>query len=236
MDTLGVIPVRSGSKRVSKKNIRELGGKPLLAHTIKQAELSAALDQCFVSTDDEEIAAVSREYNGDVPFIRPDRLATDTASSADVVAHALEWVHERGHEPSIVVLLQVTTPFRTSRDIDEAIEKLQRSPEAKSLIAVTEYRTPPEWAFEIENDGRLQSHFSEYDMWNDRSNRSQETSSLYYPNGTVFAARVDSFLEDPEFYKHPTIPYEMPAERSLDIDEPYDLELARALYEYRNEG
>lgn len=235
MDVLGIIPARSGSKRVPNKNVRELGEKPLLAHTIEQAALSSVLDRCLISTDDEEIAAVAREYNGDVPFLRPDHLATDTASSADVVAHALEWIHEQGHGPSIVVLLQVTTPFRTSTDIDEAIEKLQRSPEAKSLLAVTEYRAPPEWAFETNEEGCLQSHFSEYDMWDDRSNRSQDTTPLYHPNGAVFAGRADPFLEDPGFYKRPTIPYEMPAERSLDIDEPYDLELARALYEYRNE-
>ncbi len=233
MDVLGVIPVRSGSKRVPDKNIRELGRKPLLAHTIEQAA-SSVLDRCLISTDDEEIAEVAREHNGDVPFLRSDHLATDTASSADVVAHALEWVKEQGHDPTIVVLLQVTTPFRTSTDIDEAIKRLQQSPEAMSLVAVTEYRAPPEWAFKID-DGRLQSRFSEFDLWDDGPSRSQETTALYHPNGAVFAARVEPFLENPEFYKHPTIPYKMPAERSLDIDEPYDLELARALYEYRNE-
>ncbi|GAB6862948.1 cytidylyltransferase domain-containing protein [Haloplanus litoreus] len=236
MDVLGVVPVRSGSKRVPNKNVRELGGKPLLAHTIEQAASSSVLDRCLISTDDEEIATVAREHGGDAPFLRPDRLATDTASSADAVAHALEWVHERGHEPTIVVLLQVTTPFRTSADIDEAVEKLRRSPEAKSIVAVTEYRVPPQWAFEIDDEGRLRSHFSAYDMWDDGPGRSQETATLYHPNGAVFAARVDSFLADPEFYKQPTISYEMPAERSLDIDEPYDLELARALYEYRNKN
>lgn len=234
MDVLGIIPARSGSKRVPNKNIREVGGKPLIAHTIEQADSSSVLDRCLISTDDEEIAAVAREYNGDIPFLRPDHLATDTASSADVVAHALERIHEQGYEPTIVVLLQVTTPFRTSTDIDEAIKKLQQLPEARSLVAVTEHRNPPEWAFEIDDDGCLQSHFSEYDMWDDGPNRSQETTPLYHPNGAVFAARADPFLEDPEFYKQPTIPYEMPAERSLDIDEPYDLEIARALYEYRN--
>ncbi len=137
MDVLGVIPVRSGSKRIPDKNIRELGGKPLLAHTIEQARASSVLDRCIISTDDKEIAAVARDHGGDVPFLRPDRLATDTASSADVVAHALEWVNEQGYKPTIGVLLQVTTPFRTSTDIDEAIKKLQQSPEAMSLVAVT---------------------------------------------------------------------------------------------------
>lgn len=236
MDVLGVIPVRSGSKRVPNKNIRELGRKPLLAHTIEQAASSSILDRCLISTDDEEIAAVAREYNGDVPFMRPDHLATDTASSADVVAHALGWANEQGHEPTMVILLQVTTPFRTSTDIDEAIKKLQQSPEANSLVAVTEYRVPPEWAFEMNDNSYLQSHFSEYDMWDDEPSRSQETTKLYYPNGAVFAARVEPFLENPEFYKPPTTFYKMPAERSLDIDEPYDLELARALYKYRNEN
>lgn len=235
MQVLGVIPVRSGSKRIPNKNIRNLGGKPLLAHTVEQAASSSVLDRCLVSSDDEEIAAVAREYGGDVPFLRPDSLATDTASSADVVAHALEWIQEQGEEPTIVALLQVTTPFRTSTDIDESIEKLQES-QATSLISVTEYRIPPEWAFETDDNGCLHSHFAKYDMWDDGPSRSQETTTLYHPNGAIFAADVDQFLRDPGFYKQPTIPYEIPAERSLDIDEPYDLELARALYEYRNKN
>lgn len=236
MDVLGVIPVRSGSKRVPDKNIRELGGKPLLAHTIEQAASSSFLDRCLISTDDEEIASVARECGGDVPFLRPDRLATDTASSADVVAHALEWIHQQGHEPTIVVLLQVTTPFRTSADIDEGIRKLQQSSKATTLISVTEYRVPPEWAFEIDDGCSLRSHFPEYDMWDDGPSRSQETTTLYRPNGAVAAACVTTFVENETFYKQPTISYEMPIERSLDIDDPYDLELARALYEYRNKN
>lgn len=120
-----------------------------------------------------------------------------------------------------------------SAEIDEAIKKLQKSSRVSSLISVTEYRIPPEWAFKIDDDC-LRSHFFEYDMWDNGSNRTQETATLYYPNGAVAAARVTPFVEDSAFYKQPTIPYKIPVERSLDIDEPYDLELARALYEYRN--
>jgi len=234
MNVLGIIPARGGSKRIPGKNITNLGSKPLIAHTIEQANQSSTIDRCIVSTDDDEIADVAREHGGDIPFRRPDELATDTASSAGVISHALEWVQLEGYDPSIVVILQVTSPFREVEDIDAAIERLQNHGDAASIVSVTEYGEPPEWALQIREDDLLEARFSEHELWDGDPPRSQDTDELYHPNGAIFAVRVEEFLSDGQLYSAPALGYEMPAERSLDIDEPYDLEVARALYEYRS--
>ena len=226
---LAVIPARGGSKRVPRKNIREVGGKPLIAYAIEQAEEASAVNHSIVSTEDEEIKSVAREHGGDVPFDRPERLATDTATSDEVVRHAVDWFSERGDDFGIVCSVPVTSPFRKASDITNCVEKLADS-DAKSAVSLTEFDPPPFWA--VEKTGEyLQPYFDEGSPW--EKTRTQETPDLHHPNGALFAARVPAFLETESFYTDRTIGYEMPRSRSLDIDEPFDLELARALMEYR---
>lgn len=228
--TLAVIPARGGSKRVPNKNVREIGCKPLIAYTIEQAAEADCLDRTIVSTEDEEIRATAEEYGGDVPFERPAELATDDATASDVVEHALEWFAARDERYDEVCLLMPTTPFRESDDIDGAVRKLRQS-DASSVVSVTEFGTPPNWAVTTEDD-ELRPYFDE-NPW--EKTRSQEFPTLYHPNGAIFLARVSVFVERGEFYTDETVGYEMPRRRSLDVDEPYDLEMARALHAWRDE-
>lgn len=232
--TLGVVPARGGSKRVSKKNLRELGGKPLIAHTIEQARAADSLDKTVVSTDDDRIAAVARKHGGRVPFERPGHLATDTASSMAVVEHALNWHAERGEQFDWVVLLQVTSPFRTATDVDGALNLLSDTG-ADSVISVSEFETPPVWAVTRNEDARLSPYGERGYLWADDVARSQDVPTLYHPNGAVFGATVKAFQKTGGFYTPDTVGFVMPAERSLDIDNPHELELARAWYEYRRQ-
>lgn len=233
MNTLAVIPARGGSKRVPRKNVREVGGKPLIAHTIDQAAQADRIDRAIVSTDDDEIADTAREYGGDVPFERPESLATDDATSPPVIEHALDWIEAKGEPPDTVVMLQVTSPLRTADDIDETVQTLHGNDEATSAISVSNFDTPPYWALEMGDDGRVNSHFDREVLWVDDIPRSQDFETLYYPNGAVFAADVEVFREVGRFYTETTVGVEMPPERSLDIDEPYELELVRHLFEAR---
>lgn len=233
MDVFAVIPARGGSTRIPNKNLKCVGGTPLIAHTIRQAESSSTIDRCVVSTDDDEIAAVAEEYGGNVPFMRPTELATDEATSPPVVKHALEWFEDRGNSPDIVVMLQVTSPLRTGDDIDGAVEQLHDD-DASSVVSVAEFKTPPQWALELDDDGNLSAHFDEELFWTDDIPRSQDLRTLYHPNGAVFAAEVATFHQECNFYTTNTIGYEMPPDRSIDIDEPFDLELVKALFESRN--
>jgi CMP-N-acetylneuraminic acid synthetase len=181
-----------------------------------------------VSTEDDEIAKIATDYGGDVPFRRPDELASDTAESEDVVIHALDWLASQGEQYDYVCLLQVTTPFRLADDIDTAVTKLRKA-EMTSLVSVTTYDTPPAWALTMDDqDGRLEKSF---DHWTPA--RSQEAPTLYHPNGAIFVTEVSSLRDERTFYTKDTMGYEMPSSRSLDIDEPIDLEIARALIEWR---
>lgn len=228
---LGLIPVREGSKRLPGKNVADLGGKPLLAHTIEQAAEATEVDTAVVSTESDEFRRIAREHGGNTPFERPDELATDDATNVDVVEHALGWFEqERDRRFDVVCTLQVTSPFRTAADIDGAIRRLFET-DADSVVTTTGYDTPPFWAVETD-DEFLQPHFGEEYLWS--KTQTQSVPELRHPNGAVFAVTVDAFRVDRSFYTDWTTEYEMPRERSLDIDEPFDLELARALYEWRN--
>ncbi|KAA9406607.1 cytidylyltransferase domain-containing protein [Haloarcula sp. KBTZ06] len=230
-DVFAVIPARGGSKRIPKKNIKEVAGKPLIAHTVEQANEATTIDRVIVSTDDEEIASVAREYGGEIPFIRPARLATDETPGPPVIQHALNWIEKQQEPPTVVVKLQATSPLRRVDDIDQAVRKLQNDEAAKSVISVTEFEQPPFWAVEPDDDGYLHTYFDRDVLWTDDIPRSQDLPALRCPNGAIFAARRNAFIKHESFYTDATVPFEMPRDRSIDIDEPIDLEIVRTLAE-----
>lgn len=227
--TLAVIPARGGSTRIPRKNLREVAGKPLIAHTIEQANDADEVDRAIISTDDDEIAEVAVEFGGEVPFRRPKELATDTATLAGTITHALEWaVQEEQYDQ--ICSLQVTSPLRTSKDIDEALRRLTES-DAKSCVSVSEYVTPPQWAVTADDEGFLCEYFDYGLLWTEDPSRSQDIPDLHHPNGAIFAATTEAWETHESFYTPETIGYEMPPERSFDIDEPWELELVRNIME-----
>jgi len=226
--TLAVIPARGGSQRVPNKNIREVDGKPLIAHTIDQVENSDKIDYAIVSTDDDEIAKIASNWGGNVPFERPAELATDTAELAGTVTHALDWTKDQGHQFDQICSLQVTSPLRCPKDINSALTRLETS-DVDSVISVSKYITPPQWAVATDEDDYLYEFF-DYDLlWTDQLARSQDIPNLQHPNGAVFAATTEAWESYESFYTPRTVGYEMPPERSFDIDEPWELELVRNL-------
>lgn len=144
MNVLAVIPARAGSKSVPHKNIREIGGKPMLAHSIDHALASRYINRVIVSTDSEEYAAIAKEYGAEVPFLRPAEYATDTALDYDVFYHALTWLadHE-GYKPDIVVQLRPTYPIRNVEDIDNMIKMLIDHPKADSVRSMSRAQEIP---------------------------------------------------------------------------------------------
>ena len=233
--TLAVIPARGGSKRVPEKNLRDVGGRPLVAHAIAHAEAAVHVDRAVVSTDDEELARVAREHGGDVPFKRPPELATDTAPVAGTITHALDWAESSDGPYDTVCVLQVTCPLRTPVDVDGALTRLAES-DAMSVVSVSEYVTPPQWAVTTDEEGYLADAFGVGELWTDEPKRSQDLTDLRHPNGAVFAVTTGAWRTHESFYTPRTVGYEMPPERSFDVDEPWELELVRALYDrYRGE-
>ena len=149
-EVLAIIPARGGSKRLPGKNIKDLNGKPLIAWTIDAALRSKYIDKSVVSTDDEIIAEISQKYGAEVPFIRPKELATDTASSIDVILHAINFYKTKGEPFEYVILLQPTSPLRTTEDIDHAFEMLNE--ETKAIVSVCETEHPPLWSNTLPKD------------------------------------------------------------------------------------
>lgn len=224
---LALIPARGGSKGVPGKNICALAGKPLIAWTIEAAQQAVCVDRVVVSSDDAAIVAVARQWGAEVPFVRPPELARDDTPGIDVVLHALaclpdvEWL----------VLLQPTSPLRTAHDIDAAVARCWEAG-APACVSVTEAPTPPWWLFRLTADGRLQSFLPD----RQRPQRRQDAPTLYALNGAVYVARTDWLRRTRSFLTAETVAYAMPAERSVDIDTPLDLEIAACLLRQRAGG
>lgn len=212
---LGLIPARGGSKGIPRKNIRDLHGKPLIAWTIEAALNADSLDRVIVSTEDSEIALVAKKWGADVPFIRPVSLAQDDTLRNGVVEHALQAVP--GYD--YVVLLQPTSPLRTSAHIDEAVDLLIRE-NASACVSVNKQHLSPHWMFHLDASKKLK-----FIKPAPRGTNRQSVPEVFGLNGAVFICRSDTFFNsasvDP-FITADTVAYEMPSQESWDIDDEWE--------------
>jgi N-acylneuraminate cytidylyltransferase len=211
---LGVILARGGSKGLPRKNVRDLAGKPLIAWTIEAGQEAEYLDRLILSSDDDEIMAVAKEYGCEVPFRRPDVLAEDDTSSMDALLHALDQVETHDY----VVLLQPTSPLRTADDIDASIARCHET-EAPACVTVTETDKPPQWMYTFGEGNKLEPVMDQ----DERITRRQEAPTIYVPNGAVYVAGAAWLREHETFYTDATIGHPMPPERSVDVDASIDL-------------
>ncbi|MBO8164301.1 MAG: acylneuraminate cytidylyltransferase family protein [Brevibacillus sp.] len=214
---LAVIPARGGSKGVPRKNIKPLSGKPLLAWTIEAAKQSSLLDRIVVSTEDEEIAKMAREFGAEVPFMRPQELAQDDTPGIDPVLHALEQLPSFDY----VVVLQPTSPLREAVDIDSCIRMcVERNKPA--CVSVTLADKPPHWMYQLDE----QSHLHPIVPQERAIARRQEAPPVFLLNGAVYVAQTEWVQNSRTFLTNETVAYAMPKERSLDIDTDIDFVIA----------
>ena len=223
---LGLIPARGGSKGLPRKNIKLLLGKPLIAWTIEQTLASKFLDRVIVSTDDKEIAEISKKYGAEIPFMRPKELAEDNAKGIEVVLHAIDWFREndKRKQYDLIMLLQPTSPLRKSEDIDKAIELLFLK-EAKAIVSVCEVDHHPLWGNTLPEDGCMKDFIRREVMNKNR----QELPIFYRLNGAIYLAYCNYIKERKSFFGEKTFSYIMPRERAIDIDNEIDFELAQIL-------
>ena len=217
MNVFYLITARGGSKGVPKKNIREIAGLPLIAYKIIAAQKCGHPGRIIVSTDDEEIAAVAKQYGAEVPFMRPDYLASDTASSMDVVEHALEWLDENDTKTyDYICLLEPSSPFATPQDLHDAISKIYEN-NADTLLGMKEVEVSRRFIWELDDKGGL-SNFYEA-IYGHKKVRRQDQEAEYTMNGCMYIARVNYFREHKIFHSIHSLPYVMPTERSIEIDD-----------------
>lgn len=216
---LALITARGGSKGLPRKNVLLAGGKPLIAWTVEAAISAECVDRVVVSSDDDEIIAAAKAAGCDVPFCRPAYLASDMASSIDVVLHALDQLPEYDY----VILLQPTSPLRTAADIEAAFG-LMLEKSAPSCVSICEADQSPYWMYRLSNDGRLQELLTNN---NEKVTRRQDLPPVYVLNGAIYIARIDWLRRTKSFLHSETIAYKMPRDRSLDIDNADEFTLFR---------
>ncbi|MDJ0739284.1 MAG: acylneuraminate cytidylyltransferase family protein [Gammaproteobacteria bacterium] len=227
---VGLIPARGGSKRLPRKNLLPIAGKPLLAWTIEAGLAATHIDRLILSTDDDEIASVGRAHGADVPFKRPAELADDDATGLDVVCHALRSLDAAGERYDYVVVLQPTSPLRTAHDIDAAIALLLDR-HAHSVTSVCRTDHPPEWSNTLPADGSMRDFFRP----GVRGGRSQDLPTSYRLNGAIYIHDCAALLGNDGAKDDAGYAYVMPRERSIDIDEAIDLDIAELFLRRRTE-
>ena len=225
---LAIIPVRSGSKGLPNKNILPLAGKPLIHWTIEAALASGVFSEVFVSTDSQLYAEIAEQAGVSVPILRPEHLATDQASTIDVVLDVLNYFSARGKKFDEVAVLQATSPLRTAQDIQQAVS-LMTEREAPSVISVAPAEHPPFWTQPLAEDLCIAS-FAEAI----RDQPRQALGKFYRLNGAIYLAKVECLIQQRTFLTPKTIAFIMPAEHSVDIDSALDFHFAESIFAYQN--
>lgn len=215
---LSIIPARGGSKRLPRKNILKILDKPLIAYSIEAGLNSKYIDKLIVSSDDDEILSISKDYGAEI-IKRPANLAEDTTTTFDTLKHVVENISE---EYEYIVLLQATSPLRKSSHIDEAIKLLEEK-KADAIISVCEMEHSPLWSNTLPSDNNMKLFLKD----EIKNKRSQDLEKYYRLNGAIYICRTDKFLENKGFFLEENIyAYIMDRKDSIDIDEEIDFIIA----------
>lgn len=225
---LVIIPARGGSKGIPRKNIKELNGKPLIAYTIEEAKKSQYIDRIVISTEDEEIAAVSKKFGAEIPYLRPKELAQDNSPTVDCVIHMLNWLQQNEeYVPDYICLLQCTSPLRTFKDIDGTIEKMINTG-MDGAVSICEAEINPYWT-NIFDGNKLKNFIDE----GKKIIRRQDLPKIYNINGSIYVIKIEPLLRKKTFEVENITGYIMNNENSIDIDNEIDFKFAELLIKER---
>jgi N-acylneuraminate cytidylyltransferase len=226
---LAIIPARGGSKGIPKKNIVEISGKPLISYSIEVAKKSNLIDKVIVSTDNDEIAEISKKHGAEVPFKRPSELAEDHVPTYPVIKHTLEWLKENEkYEPDLVVLLEPTFPLRTSGEVDEAIKTIQKDDEADSLRGVIEPFQNPYRMWTVK--GKYLKPLIPTDTQSFEKPR-QSLEKVYWQNGYIYISKYKTIMEKGNIHGEKILPFILDEGKFIDLDTEEDLKLLKKVLE-----
>ncbi|TVR83265.1 MAG: pseudaminic acid cytidylyltransferase [Rhodospirillales bacterium] len=224
MKAITVIPARGGSKRIPRKNIRPFCGKPMIAWPIEAARAAGCSEAVMVSTDDPEIAEVSRAFGADVPFVRPASLADDHTGTVEVIAHAAAWYIENVAVPDLICCLYATAPFVTPADLQYGRE-LIAARGAAYAFSVTTFASPIQRALRVTDTGGVEMFAPEH-----LNTRSQDLEPAYHDAGQFYWGRTEAWLELMALFTPASVPIILPRHRVQDIDTEEDWEIAERLF------
>lgn len=231
---LALVPARRGSKGLPMKNIRPLGGKPLLAWPIAAARQSRYVDRVVISTEDPEFADIAREAGADAPFLRPAELASDTAPSFGFIQHAIQALADAGEHYEYLVLLEPTSPLTEASDVDTALESLhgQRAL-ADAVVGVTALVSEhPAFAVRIRQEGLMEPYSAKTFG---QMPRRQDIEPLYSLDGSLYISSTEALLREQGFCHARTLPYVTPHWKSLEVDDLVDFICIEALLAHREQ-
>jgi len=221
---LCIIPARGGSKRIPRKNIRLFFGRPLIAYSIDMAINSGLFDRVIVSTDDDEIASVAKEYGAEIPFIRPAELADDQTGTNDVVRHAISWFQQQDIRFEYVCCVYATAPFLQEEHLRRGFDLLDASSRSFSF-SVTSYPFPVQRALRIVDGEYVEAIWPENNFV-----RSQDLEEAYHDAGQFYWGRSSAFIDDEILYSPASIPVVLPRHLVQDIDTMEDWNRAELMY------
>ena len=230
-EVLAIIPARGGSKSIPRKNIRNFAGYPLIAYSIAAGKAAEHITRLLVSTDDEEIASIAKDYGAEIPFLRPTELSQDDTPDLPVFQHALSWLEENeGYHPDILVQLRPTSPLRRTIHIDHAVQRLLEHPEADSVRTVCVPFQNPYKMWRIGEDGFLHALLT-FNIPEPYNLPRQALPDVYWQTGYVDAVWVDTIQEKNSMTGDNILPLIIGAEEWIDIDSPDDWRRAERLLE-----
>lgn len=228
MSSIAIITARGGSKRIPRKNIKEFLGKPIIAYSIEAALESGVFDEVMVSTDDEEIAEISKKFGAKVPFFRSEATSNDTATTTDVLLEVLDEYDKRGNKYDYMACLYPTNPFITADKLVEAMNIIQSNKYAE-VLPVVQFSFPPQRAYVQDENGCLIYKWEEF-----KNSRSQDLEKMYHDAGQFYFYKVDSYIKN-KGVKGNVYPLVCPEHEVQDIDNEEDWKMAEVKIKYIRE-
>ena len=224
MHRVAIIPARGGSKRIPRKNIKEFGGKPMIAWSIEAAKASGCFDKIVVTTDDTEIADIAREWGASVPFKRPAELSGDYTGTLPVIRHAVEWLSEHETPVDYACCLYATAPFVSADDLRRGWEFIKQG-ECSYAFSVTSYAFPIQRAIRITDEGGVAMFNPEH-----FNTRSQDLEEAWHDAGQFYWGTVEAWCKEHPIFSQDSVPVTLPRHRVQDIDTPEDWTRAEWLF------
>ncbi|MBY6219402.1 pseudaminic acid cytidylyltransferase [Marinobacter nauticus] len=229
VSAVAIIPARGGSKRIPRKNIKEFCGKPMIAWSIEAAMESGGFDRVIVSTDDEEIAAVARQYGAETPFMRPAQLSDDYIGTIPVIRHAVEWLADNRYAVSQACCIYATAPFVAPEDLKRG-QQLLNSEACSYAFSVTSYAFPIQRAIRITGGGRVAMFNPEHFQ-----TRSQDLEEAWHDAGQFYWGTAQAWTQERPIFSEDAAPVTLPRHRVQDIDTPEDWVRAEWLFKAMQE-